>query len=61
MTPDEIAQCALKAGAAKFYPERQSAKGDNYLVGQGFLEKFAAEVLAFNQSPSPGPAPARTS
>lgn len=39
-----IIQLALKAGAAEFYPERQSSKDDTYLVGSQFLERFAQLV-----------------
>lgn len=39
-----IQELALKAGAAKFYPEHQKASKDTYLVSAGFLEKFAALV-----------------
>ena len=39
ITPEQIHTLALQAGAARFYPEQQI-----YLVGQGFLEKFAELV-----------------
>jgi len=44
MKQDEIIEMARQAGAAKFYPEVQSVKEDNYLVGQKFLERFAKLV-----------------
>lgn len=37
---DHIIDVALKAGACKFYPKKQSSVNDSYLVGRGFLEKF---------------------
>lgn len=37
---------ARDAGAAKFYPIAQETKEDSYLVGVGFLERFAALVAA---------------
>ena len=45
-TPEEITAMAKEAGATKFYQERQSISQDNYLVGQAFLERFAALVAA---------------
>lgn len=47
MTPEQIHLAAIRAGAAKFYPERQSdfGKSDTYLVSSGFLERFAAEIV----------------
>jgi hypothetical protein len=36
-----IIQLAIDAGAARFYPETQAVKDYAYLVGQGFLERFA--------------------
>jgi hypothetical protein len=43
----ELLTAVREAGAAKFYPERQSKPDEMlYLVGQGFLEKFAELVLA---------------
>jgi len=44
MKQNEIIEIAIQAGAAKFYPEAQSVKEDNYLVGQKFLETFAKLV-----------------
>ena len=46
MTHEEIIAMAKEAGATKFYQERQSVSQDNYLVGQAFLERFAALVAA---------------
>lgn len=46
MNRDEIIAMAKEAGATKFYQERQSISQDNYLVGQAFLERFAALVAA---------------
>jgi len=46
MTQTDIIEMAKQAGAAKFYPEAQSVKEDNYLVGQKFLERFAKLVAA---------------
>lgn len=42
----DIHRLAREAGAAAFYPTKQAVKDDNYVVGQGFLEKFAALVAA---------------
>ena len=45
MTDEKITQLALEAGAAKFYPQRQTEWNErNYLVGQGFLRRFAEAV-----------------
>lgn len=44
MNQEDILKMAREAGAAKFYPERQSKTVENYLVGQEFLERFAALV-----------------
>lgn len=44
MTQDEIIEMAKAAGAANFYPKKQTVKADNYLVGQEFLERFAKLV-----------------
>ena len=44
ITPEQIHTLALQAGAARFYPEQQATKQELYLVGQGFLEKFAELV-----------------
>ena len=46
MNQAEIIAMAKEAGATKFYQERQSVSQDNYLVGQAFLERFAALVAA---------------
>lgn len=46
MNQEEILKMAREAGAAKFYPDRQSKTVENYLVGQEFLERFAALVAA---------------
>lgn len=46
MSQAEIIAMAKEAGATKFYQERQSISHDNYLVGQAFLERFAALVAA---------------
>lgn len=46
MTRDDIIRMARDAGAAKFYPIAQETKEDSYLVGVGFLERFAALVAA---------------
>lgn len=40
-----IEKLALKCGAAKFYPEAQLVREDNYLVGKQFLEKFRDEII----------------
>lgn len=37
----DINQLAIDAGAARFYPETQAVKDYAYLVGQGFLERYA--------------------
>lgn len=52
MTPEQIHQSAIRAGAAKFYPERQSdfGKSDTFLVSSGFLERFAADILRTQKS-----------
>ena len=44
ITSEQIHTLALQAGAARFYPEQQAVKQELYLVGQGFLEKFAELV-----------------
>lgn len=44
ISPEQIHALALQAGAARFYPEQQAVKQELYLVGQGFLEKFAELV-----------------
>ena len=44
ITADQVHTLALQAGAARFYPEQQAVKQELYLVGQGFLEKFAELV-----------------
>lgn len=49
---NRIIELALQAGAAKFYPDRQSTNSDNYLVGAGFLQRFAALVQAEKIQPS---------
>lgn len=41
-----IIDLSLEAGAAKFYPKKQSNIQDAYLVGKQFLERFAALVAA---------------
>ena len=41
---DRITELALQAGAARFYPDRQAATPDSYLVGQEFLQRFAELV-----------------
>ena len=46
MSRDDVIRMALEAGAAKFYPDKQREKEDNYLVSAGFLERFAALVAA---------------
>ena len=44
ISPEQVHTLALQAGAARFYPEQQAVKQELYLVGQGFLEKFAELV-----------------
>ena len=48
---DTLHKLAILAGAAKFYPEQQSIKEDNYLVSRHFLERFAQGITttAFNE------------
>ena len=46
MTRDDVIRMAHEAGAAQFYPAAQSTKDQNYLVGAGFLERFAALIAA---------------
>lgn len=45
-TQKTIHELALDAGAAAFYPAKQSVKEQNYLVSEGFLERFAELVAA---------------
>lgn len=46
MTDDEITRVAADSGAARFYPPAQLVREDNYLVGMGFLRRFAMNVRA---------------
>ena len=50
---DTVIELALQSGAAKFYPERQAEPvfidaekliAQSYLVGAGFLERFAQAI-----------------
>ena len=53
-----VEQLALQAGAAKFYPEAQSAIEQNYVVSAKFLQRFhdlvceACAAIADNICPS---------
>jgi hypothetical protein len=38
---EHIKRLAVEAGAAKFYPDKQSTTNDAYLVGERFLQRFA--------------------
>lgn len=44
MTSEKVKQLALKAGAARFYPDKQKTVDDCYIVSRGFLERFAEEI-----------------
>lgn len=41
MTKNDLKRIALQVGASEFYPETQTVKEQNYIVGQMFLERFA--------------------
>ena len=60
MSREDIVRMAHEAGAAEFYPRTQSVREQNYIVGQGFLERFAALVAAAEHeacSDNPRPRP----
>lgn len=44
MNSEQLKQAALKAGAARFYPDKQRAHADCYIVSKQFLERYAEEI-----------------
>lgn len=55
MTDKEIESLAMKAGAAKFYPEAQRVNEQNYLVPAGFLRKFYTEIVKHGEAKNESP------
>ena len=50
ISDQDITRIALQCGAAKFYPEQQTVKDDNFLVGKEFLQRFAQAILNQQES-----------